>query len=386
MRGLLGHFEAMPLDYLVSYLGNRRASGLLRVLNGDVRKEVHLREGRVVSATSNQVREYLGQFLVNMGLLTEDQFDKAYATQRETQVPLGKILVMIGLVTEEDVQRALALKFRETLLEAFTWPEGEFTYDMDVTHEDGKEITVAVDLLDIHREGQQRAAAWEVIRATFPSGDLRLELDEARVPEGLKPESLDGRLVQLIGDGQPLEELVRTVLAPEFLLYQRLFNLHRVGIVRVAAPQPPPEEEPQEVVVGVELAEEPSVDELVETAQSMLEQGNFRGGEAAARRAVELEDSPGTAELLRSAEAALLGWLRRQYLERPHVPALLVSAAQVKHMQLSAPQLYLLSRVDGKRELGTIVNSPLQSLKELEALKHFQDFVDQGLVKLTPKG
>src|SRR5262245_26811519 len=95
-RGLSGDLGTMPLKDLVSYLGNRRASGTLHLKRWPVQKQVWLQEGLVLSASSNQAREFLGQFLINMGHLTEDQFAKAYETQKETRVFLGKILVMIG--------------------------------------------------------------------------------------------------------------------------------------------------------------------------------------------------------------------------------------------------------------------------------------------------
>ena len=129
MRGLLGDFSTMPLKDLVVYLGNRRATGTLALERDAVRKRVHLVNGLVVKASSNQRREYLGQFLINLGHITEDQFNKAYETQQETRVFLGKILAMIGLVPEKVILNGLSLKFRETLLEAFQWETGSFSFE-----------------------------------------------------------------------------------------------------------------------------------------------------------------------------------------------------------------------------------------------------------------
>ncbi|HET9451307.1 MAG TPA: DUF4388 domain-containing protein, partial [Aggregicoccus sp.] len=78
MRGLAGDFATMPLKDLVVYLGNRRATGALRLERAGVQKQLSLREGSVINASSNQPREYFGQFLINMGHLTEEQFMKAY--------------------------------------------------------------------------------------------------------------------------------------------------------------------------------------------------------------------------------------------------------------------------------------------------------------------
>jgi len=129
MRGLTGEFSTMPLRDIVLYLGNKRASGHLDVERDQLRKRLQIQNGLVINASSNQPREYLGQILINLGYLTEDQFNKAFETQKETKVFLGKILSMIGLVSEPVVLDALNLKFRETLLEALQWDRGQFSFD-----------------------------------------------------------------------------------------------------------------------------------------------------------------------------------------------------------------------------------------------------------------
>src|SRR4051812_13442496 len=130
MQGLSGDFTTMPLKDVVQYLGNRRVSGKLLVQRGGVFKDVTLSEGSVVSASSNQPREYLGQFLINMGHLTEDQLSRAFEAQRETDFRLGKILVMQKIVPEETVLSMLSLKFREMLLDACQWADGEFQFEI----------------------------------------------------------------------------------------------------------------------------------------------------------------------------------------------------------------------------------------------------------------
>ncbi|HEX8824991.1 MAG TPA: DUF4388 domain-containing protein, partial [Archangium sp.] len=303
MRGLSGDFSTMPLKDLVAYLGSRRASGMLRIMRAGVRKLIALREGQVLSASSNQPREFLGQFLINMGQLSEEQFSKAYATQRETKVPLGKILVMTGLLPEQTVRGALNLKFREALLDMFSWEEGEFSFDAGVASEiDG--VQVHVDLADVHREGEFRETAWQAIRAAFPSGNLYLSVDENRLPEPPKPGSLDARLVKRIREGLTIDEMAKVLHASDFLVYQRLYALYRLEAVKVLSTPPPrkrpvQDEEAEAQVVDVDvIGVESSTSEVVEAAQSYLENGNFRDGEALARRAHEMSPSPETEALL----------------------------------------------------------------------------------------
>ncbi len=389
MRGLSGDFSTMPLKDLVAYLGNRRATGVLRVGRGEVRKLIQLRRGQIVSASSNQPREHIGQFLVNQGHLSMEQLAQAHATQRETRFLMGKILVMIGLVPEQTVRDTLRLKFSETLLDAFPWEAGTFSFDAGEPPVEIDGVDVRVELADVYLEGEFREAAWEAIRAVFPSGRVYLEVDVQRLPESPRPGSLDTRMVSLIDQGMNIDELAEALRISDFPLYQRLYSLHRMEALKVREGAPPeggaaPSKEGEAQVVDASiLSADSPASELLQAARSFLEEGNFRDGEALARRAHEMAPSSETEEMLRSAEAALLGALRRELLEKPGVPSLKVSPAELKMMQLGAPMRYLLSRIDGKRDLGAIIHmSPLQ---ELEALKYFRDFLDSGLVALTPR-
>src|SRR5207248_1587495 len=115
----------------------------------------------------------------------------AYQTQKETKIFLGKILVMIGLVSEETVRNALSMKIRETLLEAFNWSEGSFNFDVTESFEAPDGLEFEIELTDIHREGEFRETAWQAIRAAFPTGKVRLSLNEKNLAEKPKPGTLD---------------------------------------------------------------------------------------------------------------------------------------------------------------------------------------------------
>src|SRR5260370_3092956 len=195
MRGLSGDSSTMPLRDVVLYLGNTRASGHLNLERDQLRKRIQIQSGLVVNASSNQHREYLGQILINLGHITEDQFNKAFDTKKQTKVFLGKILSMIGLVSEEVVLEALNLKVRETLLEALHWDRGSFSFDPSNAPESLDGLEVQVDLLDLHREGEFRQAAWQTIRAIFPPVEVRLQLVEATLPQRPNPHASKPRLI-----------------------------------------------------------------------------------------------------------------------------------------------------------------------------------------------
>jgi hypothetical protein len=389
VRGLFGDFRTMPLKDLVVYLGNKHATGTLALERAGVRKSVAVKNGLAINASSNEPREYLGQFLINMGHITEDQFNKAYQTQKETKIFLGKILVMIGLVSEETVRNALSMKIRETMLEAFNWEDGTFNFDSSDDPEFPDGLELQIELVDIHREGEFRETAWQAIRAVFPTGKLRLSLEEKNLPERPKPGSLDERLVALIKQGSSIDDMVLALHATDFYLYQRLYALYRLDAVKPIEPGSAEDSleieiaDPDEPLGAGNLivGDEPSIADIVSHAESFIASGNFVDAEALARKANELSPTAATAELLRNAEQGLQAALRQKLMEGRRVPALLVPAAKLKGLQMTAPERYLLSRIDGQRDVASIIQ--VSPLRELDALKFFRRFVEAGLVKVT---
>ena len=377
MRGLFGDFSTMPLKDLIAHLASKRASGVLGIEQGGERRQVVIREGVIVSGSSNEPREYLGRFLVNLGHITEQHFQKAFDVQRDTHLVLGKILLMLEAVSEETLRSALNMKLRETVLQAFRWTEGTFSFDPDASTELPDAFEVGVDLQDILGEAEFRETAWQAIRSAFPSGDAKLEIIEANLSESPRPGSFDERLFQQIRDGKAIDEIVAALDAPDFFVYQRLFALYRLDAVQRRS-----EEDGSPPLVMGAMGEEPSLAELLTRAEELMSDGRFDIGEQLARRAYELALTAETEALLRKAEMGLLGMLRGR-LAASGPASLTVSLAELKTMPLSARERYLLSRVDGTKDVASIIE--LSPFHELDALKLLNRFVDSGLVKLDAR-
>lgn len=367
----MGSFQVMPLQDLVEFASRRALSGSLTCERGAVRKTVHLRLGEAVGAASNDPREFLGQLLINFGRLTEEQLSKAFQTQEETKVRLGKVLVMVGLVAPDAVREALAIKIRETLLDVFTWDSGVFRLD-DELPPPGDDFDAAVPLLDILKEAEFRATAWQAFRSHFPTGAVSLLIDEERIPTSAREDTIDGKLLMLAVEGKTIDEIGIALHATDFHLYQRLYALQQQGVVRAAPGGGPGPEE---------VGERTAASELAERARVLLADGRLEDAEKVAARAVELgPELEAAAALLRDLQGRLLAELSARLLGSGQVPVLAVPPHEVGRLRLSAAEKYLLSRCDGARPLARILK--VAPLRELETLKAFRRFVETRLVEL----
>jgi hypothetical protein len=371
MRGLMGTFAVLPLADLVDLLARRGATGSLTCERGTVRKTVHLRSGSAVGAASNDPREYLGQLLINFGHLDEDQLTKAFRTQEETKVRLGKVLTMVGLVAPETVSEVLAIKIRETLLDVFLWDSGLFSFD-DTPPPVVDELDAVIPLADLAKEAEFRATAWRAFRGEFPTGAAALEVDEAKVPHPVSPETIDGRLLALARDGRTVDEIGLALHATDFHLYQRLYALARQGVLR-AAPSP---------AAVAASAEAIAAADLIDRARGLLADGRLADAELVASKAVEVAPGSDAARsVLGEAERVLGVKLRAELLEPPRRPRLRVLHGEIAGLRLSSADKYLLSRCDGRRDVRVLTQ--IAPLAELEVLKAIRRFADQELIELV---
>ncbi len=130
VTGIQGNLETMPLSDALQWLAQGNKTGVLQIRSArGITKKVYFLRGRVLSSDSSDPREYLGQFLISRGLLTEEQLNMAMETQLQTGIKLGKILVTVGILDEDDLKAMLRLKAEETLYGLFLWDEGQFTFE-----------------------------------------------------------------------------------------------------------------------------------------------------------------------------------------------------------------------------------------------------------------
>lgn len=379
MQGLYGDFQTMPLVDLVRFLAERRSTGNLKLESGVTTKQVHLDAGEVVSAGSNDPRDYLGQFLINQGVLTEEQFARAFETQAQTRLPLGRILVLFGNATEEVVRNALSLKLRETFLGAFEWAEGSFAFLPGARPPEAERLDFRLPLDEILREAEVRETVWRTIRAIFPSGGCTLSVRRTALKLPIQQGSLEERILTLAESGCTIEEMALTLHAPEFFIYQKLLSLQRQDVVRAqppaalpaARPLPAALEEPET------LATDPAA--LMALARSHLEGGHFEPARSHAARALTARPTPEARALLEDIEARWLQRLQSSLLSEPRRLKLQVSADTVKTLPLTASERYLLSRFETGRDVKGVIQ--IAPLRELDALAAVARFVERGLLR-----
>ena len=363
MGSIEGDLSVMPLPDLTVWMANRSVTGTLTVERGTEQQHFDLVDGSAVRAASNSPRQYFGQFLLHYELLTEEQLQQAYRTQRDTGVRLGRILVMIGLVPEEQVIQCLRVKVTETMLHAFRWSEGRFQLKDSRLAEESDEISLAVPLIDIHTEAHNREEIWNTYERLFPDPTLMVAVNDARLPRTANPGSFRERLLTLASRGLNIEALSLETHAGDYALAKELVELHRLGVIA-----------PRQPTTGFTPALEiPAAGQShLDLAQAAMDQGRYSSALAhATASASERPDDPRSLALVSQLDE-LARTPQAGQPQRSDRPVLATEPDPVTTKQLTAKERYVLARIDGKRSVQAIMQvSPMHDVEALDIIRAF---------------
>jgi len=111
---------------------------------------VVFKEGQVIQAASDSIRDSLGNILVSQGMLDEAALSKALALQKqETEKPLGMILVDMGAVASQTLQSVIRKQIEEIIYDLLDWEEGFFNFELgEIIPKDTIEIDTQEFLLN----------------------------------------------------------------------------------------------------------------------------------------------------------------------------------------------------------------------------------------------
>lgn len=383
--GLSGNLKTMLPGDLLQWLSLGQKTGTLVITNQRVEKKIFFRKGRVISSASNDPREYLGQFLMSHGYLTEPELKKAMEVQQQSGILLGKILVMIDVISEKDLQRLMRLKAEEEIYDIFLWNDGDF-YFVDDELPQMEMIPLQVDVTGIIMEGTRRVDEWTRIREIIPNAAIvpvpvgeidPTELEEVELP-----------IVRAIDGKRSIADIVLESRSSEFTVSSIVNTLARQGAVRLEEPGTgkrkaiTEEAAPGPVEVRhAEFNEDDEIQSLLNGAQNALRARDFERTQRLLRAAQNLDPNhPKVRAATKGAETVILSELRNQGLVDSKVPRVAKPLEEITQMNFSPNEGFILSRINGQWDIGSLIK--ISPIRETDAMLIFYKLWRDGIIAL----
>jgi Domain of unknown function (DUF4388) len=364
---LRGDLRTMALPDVLQWVATGQKTGTLHVERRSIQKRIILREGNIFSSWSNDPRESLGQFLIRLRLVTEEQLFRALLAQEEKGRLLGSILVGDGLLGEDDLKRALKAKAEETVFDLFLWPSGQFEF-REGEFPDDILITFESPVTPVILEGIRRVDEWQRIKTVFPSMETTVKV------KGPPPPGADAGEKQLLGlaaAGKSLAEISLELRRSEFETASLIYEMHARGVV-VAG----------EVRSGSQGADPVgAIQALLTLAYQRLQEKRYDAALKAYEEVLALD------RLNQNAKKGLIAAMEARQRERQlhtiprdKVPALAVDFATLTKQNLDPQEGFVISRVNGQWDIQSILK--LCPMAEDETLLIFSRLLDRKLIKL----
>lgn len=146
---LVGRLEDLALPDIFQIISLSKKTGTLIVRSRKGTGMVVFKDGQVIQAASDSIRDYLGNILVSQGMLTEGVLSQALAAQqREADKPLGMILTEMGAVAAQTLESVVRKQIEEIIYDLLAWEEGFFNFELgEIAPKDKIEIDTQEFLL-----------------------------------------------------------------------------------------------------------------------------------------------------------------------------------------------------------------------------------------------
>jgi serine/threonine-protein kinase len=122
----VGEFGTTSPLRVLFRLMTARATGLLLVAVGGIKKEIYVRDGQPEYVSSNVASELFGNYLVSKNVLSDGELAMALAMMPHYGGKLGDTLVGLGLLKPLEVFRHLTRQVRTKIIDVCTWNKGSF--------------------------------------------------------------------------------------------------------------------------------------------------------------------------------------------------------------------------------------------------------------------
>jgi hypothetical protein len=372
--GLSGNLQTMSLPEVLEWASNNTKTGTLKVVWTAVEKRVVFRNGKIHSSSSNDPREFLGQFLVGEGLVTEEQLFRALLLQESEGALLGTILVESGILDESELRRLLKRKARETIYSLFLWTRGEFEF----IEGDVPETPVTLDLTatEVIFEGVRRVDEWSRLKQLFPTLKTSFRLTGSF--ENLPEDPIRRKVLQLASGGRTLEEISLEIHRSDFdtaCLFRELYEAGLVAVDKVLA-EPPPSQRILAIKGMLDQGEKQFLDGKLVDARRSFENVIYldRLNQRAKKGLMAVSEAETRRPRHQTASSVIT---------LDSVPMLRGDLASLTQERLDPREGFLLSRVNGEWSVRSILK--VCPMAEEDALELLAGLVSRQLIAIKPR-
>ena len=359
---LKGSINLMALADVLQWITHGTKTGQLRMEGSRFEKNVFFRDGNIIATSSTNPKEFLGQFLISYGKITEDGLKEVLETQEKSELMLGKILVDENILTLTEMKMFLKLKAEESLYDIFLWEEGSFEFLEGVKIEKDL-IEINLNVTTVILEGVRRVDEWKRIRSVIPDGTYIPVVNVENVIDAMPLSTNLTKLLRAANGQKSVSDITMEFRSSNFVVFKNLFECHQNGLVRFRQP-PRMEQETieEEVARKMERTLQVSLLDAYTIGETFLDK--YPSSTSVQERMDQLQQK--AADVTRRG----IG-----------VPILNISINELTEVRLTPEEGFLVSRINEKWDINAIIK--ISPIPENKAKIIFAELLLKGIIRFN---
>lgn len=184
-----------------------QVAGVIEAEREGIVKRVHIKEGNVVHATSTDLNDSLGTFLLRDGKLDPEQYAETMREREKGERRYGAILIESGLLSPAEVYQAIREQVESIVWSLFYWQDGRVTFSIGDPGGGGR-VAVQLPMRQVILQGIKRAPNARALVARLGRRETVLEPDfETEQLIGLALDADEHRLLRMVDGRRSLYQI-----------------------------------------------------------------------------------------------------------------------------------------------------------------------------------
>ncbi|UCD84573.1 MAG: DnaJ domain-containing protein [Deltaproteobacteria bacterium] len=125
---LSGDLKEIPFPEIMHSLYIRKRTGVLRLENDRINKEIFFRDGYPVFVRSNILNETLGRLLLKQGKISQEVYETTLKKMAIGKKKQGSILLEMGHLTPQELYDAIQFQVKYRIFDCFGWDQGKYNF------------------------------------------------------------------------------------------------------------------------------------------------------------------------------------------------------------------------------------------------------------------
>lgn len=184
-----------------------QVAGVIEAEREGILKRVHIKEGNVVHATSTDLNDSLGTFLLRAGKLDPEQYAETMREREKGERRYGAILIESGLLSPAEVYQAIREQVESIVWSLFYWQDGRVSFSIGDPGGGGR-VAVQLPMRQVILQGIKRAPNARALVARLGRRETVLEPDfETEALIGLALDDDEHRLLRMVDGRRSLYQI-----------------------------------------------------------------------------------------------------------------------------------------------------------------------------------